>query len=199
MVAEMTSTTGPKGEVALRRHRHGASTTGDKAVGGSPLHCHRKQGGFTLMELILVLVVISMVLGLCSPSLRGFFASRQTADAAGNILLLTKWARSEAVSQGHRCRVNFDPAAGTYWLTVQEGGAFVPVRHDLGRRYQMPEGAVVAVRCEVAGASPSYVQFYPSGRSDTAAIEIAGRQGTFIVANAGPTEPFRISEGEVSP
>src|SRR3972149_3661562 len=65
--------------------------------------------GFTLLELILVMVILSTVLAMAAPSLRGFFASRQIQDAAAQILALTQFARSQAVSEGTTYRLNFDP------------------------------------------------------------------------------------------
>ncbi len=155
----------------------------------------RKSDGFTLLELILVLAVISVVLTLCTPVLRGFFESRQTSDAAQNLLAMTKWARSQAVTRGSPCRLNFDTNAGCYWLTVQDGGRFVPIRTDIGRRFQLPAGADVRLIIdgnEALGDS-CCIQFGPTGRSDQAIIEIRGCQGDqYQVKCLSPCEPFRV-------
>jgi Tfp pilus assembly protein FimT len=146
------------------------------------------------MELILVLLVVSVVLALCSPSLRGFFQSRQTADCAAVLLSLTKWARSEAISQGHPCRLNIDADEGTFWLTHQVAGAFVPLDTEMGRKFQVPERAKIGLQSEMPIAEkPAYVQFYPSGRSDVATIEITGRTGdVYRVTCPSATEAFRL-------
>ncbi len=161
---------------------------------GRRVPTRKVSGGFTLLELILVLALISMTLAMVSPSLRGFFASRQSADAAMRVVSLSRWARSEAVSQGHPCRLNVDPQRRACWVTVQRAGAFVPVDGDPGREIPMPQGAQVRLRTSGSEPTPEYVRFDPSGRSDTAAIEITGQGGeVFLVANASPTEPFRVS------
>jgi Tfp pilus assembly protein FimT len=54
----------------------------------------------TLLELILVMVILSTVLAMAAPSLRGFFASRRTQDTAAQILALTQLARSQAICEG---------------------------------------------------------------------------------------------------
>ncbi len=108
--------------------------------------------GFTLMELILVLAVVAIVLTISSPSLRGFFASRQTADSAATVLSLTQWARSHAISQGCPCRLNIDTASGTYWLTIQKTGQYVELDDDLGQHFQLPEGAKIDVKTDSAQA-----------------------------------------------
>lgn len=189
-VAEMTSTTGPS-----------RSLTGAESACWPPDLVNRESArAFTLIELVLVLVVVSVVLALCAPSLRGFFASRQTADAAATMLSLTKWARTEAVSRGRPCRLNIDAPSGTFWLTVQEAGRFVPLDSEMGRRFQVPQGAAVDVQSDLPGPAPSYLQFYPSGRSDMAAIEIRGRQGeVFLVASPSATEPYRVISPSEAP
>lgn len=166
------------------------------------------------MELILVLMVISVVLALAAPVLRGFFASRQAADAAMNMLSLTQYARSRAMAGGAGCRLNIDCEAGTYWLTVQEGGAYVELKEELGRRYRLPEGASVRIRQADNGAagmgleatpagapspsrqkpsSVSYLQFCPDGRSDATAVEIRDRDGECYELSApSACEPFRV-------
>ena len=78
--------------------------------------------GFTLLELILVMVILSTVLAMAAPSLRGFFASRKTHDTAAQILALTQFARSQAISEGIVYRLNFDTRQRTYWLTAQQAG-----------------------------------------------------------------------------
>lgn len=106
--------------------------------------------GFTLLELILVMVTIGVILAISAPSLRGFFASRQTADAATNICALTKYARTQAILQGCIWRLNVDPSSGTYQLTMQQRGAFVNLETDMGREFLPPEGATITLQLDTA-------------------------------------------------
>ena len=153
----------------------------------------RKDKAFTLVELILVMVVVSVVVSLAAPRLRGFFVSRQTADAAAMVLSLTKWARSEAVSQGRCVRLNIDLTGAACWLTVQEGGLFVAPRSEIGRRFAAPEGAAISIVSDSTAPAPAYIEFRPSGRSDAAAIEIRGASGqTFQVVSDSATDPYHV-------
>jgi type II secretion system protein H len=74
--------------------------------------------GFTLLELIVVMVILATVLALAGPSLRGFFGSRQLPDTAAQILALTQFARSQAISEGIIYRLNFNTSKREYWLTA---------------------------------------------------------------------------------
>jgi prepilin-type N-terminal cleavage/methylation domain-containing protein len=153
----------------------------------------RASGGFTLLELIAVLVLISTLLAIAAPSLRGFARGRRTADSAARILSLTHLARSRAASWGCVHRLNVDAETGTYWLTVQQAGAFVEIETDQGRRYRLPVGVSISLDVPSAAESPSYVQFYPDGRCDPAVIQLADAEGQILhVTSPSPSERFRI-------
>ena len=139
------------------------------------------------------MVIMCTVLAMAAPSLRGFFASRQTTDAAARIVALTRLARSQAVSEGRVYRLNLDADAGTYWLTAQEGGAFTSLGSEFGRTFLLPEGTIVSRETDVDEAPQEHIQFYPSGRTDAAAIRLVGRQGEVVdIVCQSPTELFRV-------
>ena len=153
----------------------------------------RSAGAFTLLELIVVLVLISTILAMAAPSLRGFAYGRQTADAAARILSLTHLARSRAASWGCVHRLNVDAETGTYWLTMQRAGAFVQIESDHGRRYRLPVGVSIAVDSPSDAESLSCVQFYPDGRCDLATIQLTGRQGEVLqITCPSASERFQI-------
>jgi len=163
--------------------------------GTGPRTDRRRRGGFTLLELIAVLVLISTVLAIAAPSLRGFVHGRQTADTAARMLALTRLARSRAICRGAIHRLNIDQESGEYWLTVQVGGAFVEMETDDGRRYELPLGvSVTADEAEVESEdSVWHVQFYPDGRCDPATLELSGSEGDVLyVTCPSPSERFRV-------
>ena len=154
------------------------------------------RGAFTLLELILVLVLISVLLGIAAPSLRGFVGARRSADAAAQLLSLADYARSQAIARGTVCRPNVDADENVYWLTMLSNGVFVELDTEFGRRFSLPDTVAVGIESAAAGPGATYVQFYPSGRSDEAVIQLIGVQGeVFIVANPSATESFRILAG----
>jgi Tfp pilus assembly protein FimT len=144
--------------------------------------------------LTLVMLIVSILLALSAPQLHGFFGSRQTADAATNVLSLARWARNDAISNGRTCRLNVDAANATYWLTVQgRDGQFARWGSDVGRTFQLPEGASLTLTNESRDSSQPYVEFSPTGRCDVAAIAITGKGGEVVqVKAASAAETFRI-------
>jgi hypothetical protein len=134
-----------------------------------------------------------VLLGLAAPSLRRFFASRKTADAAAQMLALTQYAGSRAAAQGVVYRLNIDPQTCTYWLTVQQNGVFVDLCCEFGRRFQLPEGTAVHAQSPSDGAPLLYIDFYPSGRTEEALIELQDRQGElYRLVCESATEAFHV-------
>jgi type II secretion system protein H len=163
-------------------------------------HVRGRAPGFTLLELILVMVIVSTVLAIVAPSLRGFFGVRQTSEGASRLLAFTQLARSLAVTEGRTHRLNLDVDEGTFWLTRQEGGAFVTLSRECGRVFSLAEGTLASWEGSADAASHGYVTFYPDGRREPATIRLTGRGNrVFDITCPSPTEPFRVidpSEGE---
>jgi Tfp pilus assembly protein FimT len=140
-----------------------------------------------------VLGLVGVLLGLAAPSLRGFFGSRQTADAAAQMLALTQLAGTRAAAQGTVYRLNIDLQSNTYWLTMQQAGMFVDLNCEFGRRFQFPEGTSVRVQTFAADSAVPYVDFYPTGRTEEAMIELRGRQGeVYQLICESATEAFHV-------
>jgi prepilin-type N-terminal cleavage/methylation domain-containing protein len=153
----------------------------------------RNRRGFTLLELIVVLGLLGVLLGMAAPSLRGFMGSRQTADAAGQILALTQLAGSRAVAQGTLYRFNLDAKTNTYCLLMQEGGSFVGLNNEFGRSFQFPDGTSFKLTFPQGTPARSYIEFYPNGRTEEATIELRGRQGeVYQVLCESASERFHI-------
>ena len=151
------------------------------------------EGGFTLLELVLVMVIICTVLAMASVSLRGFFASRRTADAAAQIVALTQFARAQAAAEGRVYRFNVDTDSGKYWLTMQEQGTFETIPSEFGRVFLLPEGTTARWLMPLESDPVDWIPFYPDGRTEPVHIRLTGRQGeTADVVCLSPTERFRV-------
>lgn len=166
------------------------STTGPRTdEGRGPRGRQVEAAGFTLLELILIMVVICTVLAVAAPSLRGFFASRQTADEAAHIVALTQFARSQAVTEGRVYRLNFDLERGVYWLTSERGGTFVALDNEIGRRFFLPAG----MRAGWLDEDRDHVAFYADGGTDAATLQLVGLQGEVLeVTCSSPAGGYRV-------
>jgi type II secretion system protein H len=72
--------------------------------------------GFTLIELILVLVLIALITTAATPALRGFTQRGSLDDAAAALLTLTRQAQTRAAHESVPYRIVFNLDAHTAWL-----------------------------------------------------------------------------------
>jgi prepilin-type N-terminal cleavage/methylation domain-containing protein len=153
--------------------------------------------GFTLLELILVMVILSTVLAMAAPSLRGFFASRQRHDTAAQILALTQLARSQAISEGIIYRLNFDTRQRTYWLTAQRAGVFEKLKTGFGQVYTLPKDMNVELEDLDEEEEDVFLEFTPQGTVTAGTVRIIDRRGRAIeVTCPTVTESFSVVESE---
>jgi general secretion pathway protein H len=158
------------------------------------------EAGFTLLELILVMVVICTMLGVAAPSLRRFFVSRATDDTAARILNLTKLARTLAVTDGEPQRLLVEPAQGACYLTALHHGSEARPASSLGRPVRLPEGIFVSLEVPGAALARDYVEFSPDGSAEPAVVTLTDIKGGIVrVSCSAPTEPFTIFRGEETP
>jgi len=153
--------------------------------------------GMTLLELILVMVILSTVLAMAAPSLRGFFASRRGDDAAAQILTLTQFARSQAISEGLIYRLNFNTQERTCWLTVQKAGTFERLDTGFGKAYTVPKDLVIVLEDVEQEDKEVYLEFTPYGTVTAGMIRLIDRRGRAL-ESACPTatESFSITESD---
>ena len=161
-------------------------------------HCGRKpavaRGGFTLLELVLVMLLVSLLMGLAAPSLRGFLVGRKSADAAAQVLALAHYARTQAVSTGASYRLNVDTGEGTYWLTVQKAGDFRDLGTEFGRRFCLPD-RIEARWLPSPNGLREYIEFRPDGRTEAGMLQLVDRDGqVFEIGCRSETEPLVVFE-----
>ena len=149
----------------------------------------------TLLELILVMLILSTVLAMAAPSLRGFFASRRVDDAAAQILALTQWARSQAISEGVVYRLNFDTRDCTYWLTAQKAGVFEPLDTEFGQVYTLPKDVELELEDIDQKDKEVFLAFTPHGTVTAGTIRLIDRSGRALEITCPTiTESFSIVE-----
>jgi type II secretion system protein H len=79
----------------------------------------RRARGFTLVELVLVMVLLIVVASLVAPRMSSFFRGRALSAEAQRFLSLTHYAQSRAVAEGVPVLLWIDPRRSAYGLEVQ--------------------------------------------------------------------------------
>ncbi|MBB3047506.1 type IV fimbrial biogenesis protein FimT [Litorivivens lipolytica] len=86
------------------------------------LALNRKQGGYTLLEILITLAVVAIVASLAVPSFQNMIATQRVRSAANDLVATLNFARSEAVKRN--ATVTITPAAGGWtdgWTTASGG------------------------------------------------------------------------------
>lgn len=115
-----------------------------------------RQRGFTLIELIVVMVIIGIAAGIAIPSFRGFTNSTNATTAANDLVSALNLARSEAVTRGRNvtvcksanqtaCTTSGNWAQGWIVFVDVDGDGTVDAGDTLLRVYSGPKGDTTMV------------------------------------------------------
>lgn len=154
-------------------------------------------GGFTLLELILVMIILCTMLAMAAPSLRGFFSSRQINDAAEHLVAVARYAKVQSVYQSRPYRLNFQlrDDAYEYWLSSIDKSEYKRLENDFGSRFKLARGIEVDFENFSTDGGISYIDFSPEGYSRQCRIELHDGSDNFVdVVCYGPAENFELVE-----
>lgn len=131
--------------------------------------------GFTIIELLLVVIILLVVVGLAVPTFSPAYARLQLRKTAEDLAFVMRYAQSRCVMNNRRIRLAFDSTLSEYQLMQQtsplgeDGGAFEPVAGRWGRVFQIPDDVTVHT-------DDPFVYFFPDGRIEKQDISVC-RQG----------------------
>ena len=150
----------------------------------------KRPQGFTLIEILLVVVIMAVIAVLAVPNFSRTYAGIELRKAADDLAYRMRYAQSYAITRNTLTRLEFDPFFTQYWLTRQSGdetaqGAFERIPGRMGEITGIPRDAQVSF----AEGGPA-LYFYPDGTMDKRRISFcralpvplrgtysAGRQG----------------------
>ena len=142
------------------------------------------------------MLLLTVVLGMAVPSLRGFAAASRARDAQAQLVALAQYAKARAAAESRVYRLNAD--GDTYWLTVQDGDEFVPTGTDMGRTFTLPPDTRVELDSTDPDAVTGGIDFHPDGRSGTVRLQLIDQRTGVVttIACLSPAEPFRVLSAE---
>lgn len=148
--------------------------------------------GFTLLELILVLVLIAVLTTLATPALSGFARRAALDDTAVSLLLLIQQAQTRAVHTATTHRVVFDLDQREAWVdTVGEEG----YEHVVGAGVEtVTWGRSITLTADIEpnGYERLTLSFEPTGLVTPGSIVIE-QDGSFVALTCdAPTERYRL-------
>jgi len=138
----------------------------------------KQNNGFTLIEILLVIIIIGIVLGLAVPNFSKGYSRFQLDKTADDLLECSRWAQAMAIGQERAYALSFSEDHRSYGLVrakindeingqINEDldqDSFEPVKGALGRMHTIP--ATVTLDAQ------DRIEFYPDGTIDQATIEL---------------------------
>src|SRR6266446_1692309 len=162
--------------------------------GASPRRFARNAGGFTLLELVVVMMIMGMVILLAIPYLGGL-GNAQLKSEARRLASRANYLYQEAAAQKVMLRLVFDLDGNGYFVmrldpfaakpaVVREGG-------PAGVRAMMPRGVRIRdVWVEGTGTlrrGTISCQFYPTGYVDATVVHMTDARGVVYTLSISPT------------
>lgn len=147
-----------------------------------------KNRGFSLIELIIVLVLMSLSIALITPSLSRLSKTTELKGIAQKVSGILRYCRSESVNKAKVYQVLFDSnlrEVKVQSVEVEEKEEGEKGEEKVAKRYPLPEGIHIK---EVKVPPPKYpsdlptIEFYPNG----------GSNGGSILLNRDDRKGYRI-------
>jgi len=136
----------------------------------------RQLKAFTLIELILVVVILSVLSTLAVPRLAHFYDTLQLRGFTSDLSSLAQYLQAEAISRAGVYSLTYDEEHAFFRARLKVDDEFRDISGRWGRKFLIPPGITVS------GQPPevSEILFYPDGSSDTATIYFENKYGARI-------------------
>lgn len=138
----------------------------------SPIGEVKQNNGFTLIEMLLVVLIVGIVLALSAPNFSKGYSRFQLKNTADDLLSMSRWAQAMAIGQERSYALSFSFDRHSYDLesaTVNEESGeengFEPVKGNLGRMHKIPDTIHL-------DTDKDRIRFYPDGTIDEATIQL---------------------------
>ena len=177
-----------------------------------------RRRGFTLLELMVVLVLMAIMAAMIVPEMRGTYENALLRTTIRELVSVLNLAYSRAVSINQVHRVRLEPSSGKYFIEARVRGAertgdFIPIQNVSGSEGKLDQRISIQIRDSVEEVSetpplPSLsnagtdtrkevntITFYPDGTADRRDIQLQDREGFRLSLQINPiTARVRIIE-----
>ena len=165
--------------------------------------------GFTLIELMVVVVLIGILTAMIIPEMKGTYGDALLRSTSRDLVNVFNLAYSRAVTLNQTHRVRLPQASGRFMTEARTSGGqgpeeFLPVRDLPGSQGELDTRISVAIHRpetspepvgEAISSGPSgglsaqtadAIAFYPDGTADSAEVELRDRQGFRLALRVNP-------------
>jgi prepilin-type N-terminal cleavage/methylation domain-containing protein len=161
----------------------------------------RASGGFTLVELVAVVMIIGVVLLIVVPRLDFLIPKYTLRAGARQLANSVKLGKSQAIAQGRNSYMVYDIPGNKYWMLVPElekderqenASPLDDQKYRWEKMFpgELPEGVwfedVVIGQSHVVTGGTVYIEFSPMGIGRAHIIHLAGEGGDKISLEVNP-------------
>ncbi len=142
-----------------------------------PMRVLQGTAGFTLVEIMVVLLLLGFILLLASPNFRGILAPRDFKRAVLGFAGTLRYAQSQAATTKVHHRLNINVTENAYWISREgEIGKFDRDPSSLGQLTPLPAGVsfldVYQTERGKINSGVAYVEFSPTGWAEECTIHM---------------------------
>ena len=141
-----------------------------------------RRSAFTLVEIILVVLLLSVITGMTIPNFRNSLGKVKLQNSANHIAYAMRYAQSRAITKNVLVRFECNQTSGNYWLTEQKKDVsgqgdkfFVKLAHKMGKKFSLPDGINIE-------SDSLKILFYKDGRIEKQVIKLCGRVSCFLIS-----------------
>ena len=158
-----------------RARREELDRTGGPAPPALPAPSIRGASGFTLLEVVIVVMLISFALAISYPALSRGGASLRLRASARDVLNTLRFARERAITEQRVTRIVVDREAGQLHLTDEFGAPEKSYSLKTGLRFEQ-----LVAGDQRVDEGPLVVRFLPNGSGESAKIALQSETGAII-------------------
>lgn len=145
----------------------------------------KSQGGFTLLEILVVLVIAGLMLTLVPPLFGGAVSGVRLKGAARELTVVLRETRSQAIIRNAELTIDLDLESPAYRV-----GGMSP--------QSLPAGVALSVRPVTGAADPGsnrhVLHFFPDGSSSGGQITVSGGTQAYHIKVDWLTGSIRVVE-----
>ena len=144
----------------------------------------RGKDGYTLIELIVVLIIVSIILSITFPKVINQFFSTHLESGARRLSGAIIYTQHLAVTKGKRHRVYYNLEDGSYWIKEVPQEDEESSESIVEKKSNLPEGVifmdVTTPRGKMANTGITYTEFLPKGSGESSTIHLASVEGKIM-------------------
>lgn len=148
---------------------------------------------FSLIEIILVVLILSVVAGLIIPDFSHTYSQAQLQKAANGLAYLMRYAQNRAIVKNFRIRLEFDSDFSKYWLCEEIPGSRQKTDVAMFKKISGRFARITKIDDKIKiEADTQMIYFYPDGTIDKQRIRMCNDNRCLTVSTREQRGNVRI-------